>query len=145
MQKNTLILLGAKILLLIPAPLLTFAITYLSLINLADTPVSEIGVSDKVMHMGAYFGLTLLWLLFWIFNYETEAFVKKIVLICGVVIVFGIFIEVLQQVLTEYRELDLLDAVANSIGTILAGAFVWLLKEYLIRLKAEINLFFIKK
>ncbi len=43
---------------------------YLSLINLADTPVKELGMSDKVMHGGAYFGLGLLWMFFAIFSYK---------------------------------------------------------------------------
>ena len=134
-----------KNLLFVTAFLYTGLITWLSLINLADTPVSKLGVGDKVMHSGAYFGLALLWLLFALFNADNESFAKKILWICLACIIFGTFIEVLQHVLTEYRQLDLLDVLANSIGAIVAGALVWLLKEILIRLKVKINLFFLKK
>lgn len=145
MPKNILKLLAPKHVLFIAALLYTGLIIYLSLINLADTPVSRLGVGDKAMHTGAYFGLGLLWLIFSIFNSENESFAKKIIVICVACIIFGIFIEVLQQELTEYRQLDLLDVLANSIGAIVAGTLVWLLKEILIRLKVKINLFFLKK
>ncbi|HER40824.1 MAG TPA: teicoplanin resistance protein VanZ [Salinimicrobium catena] len=102
-------------------------------------------MSDKVMHGGAYFGLGLLWMFFVIYNYKNNKFLAKIVTILLVVIVFGIFIEVLQDRLTTYRQLDLYDVLANSIGVVSAGIIVWLLKDSLIRLKAKINLFFIKK
>jgi len=142
---NILNLLVPKQFLFVSALLYTGLITYLSLINLADTPVSKLGVGDKVMHTGAYFGLALLWLLFVIFNAGNERFAKNLVLVCVACIIFGTFIEVLQHVLTEYRQLDLLDVLANSIGAIVAGTLVWLLKEILIRLKVKINLFFLKK
>jgi len=137
--------LAPKHLLFFAALAYTGLITYLSLINLANTPVSQLGVGDKAMHAGAYFGLAFLWLIFSVFNYEDEKFLKRIVVICIACIIFGTFIEVLQQELTEYRQLDLLDVLANSIGAIVAGALVWLLKEILIRLKTKINLFFVKK
>ena len=142
---NILRLLAPKHLLFITALLYTGLIMYLSLINLADTPVSKLGVGDKAMHAGAYFGLGLLWLIFSVFNSGIESFAKNIIVICIACIVFGTFIEVLQHMLTEYRQLDLLDVLANSIGVMVAGALVWLLKEILIRLKVKINLFFLKK
>lgn len=145
MLKNILILLGPRNFLFITALAYTGLITYLSLINLANTPVSKLGVGDKAMHVGAYFGLALLWLIFSIFNSESESLAKRVILICTACIIFGTFIEVLQHVLTEYRQLDLLDVLANSIGVMAAGALVWLLKEILIRLKTKINLFFVEK
>lgn len=145
MLRNILNLLVPKQLLFAAALAYTGLITYLSLINLADTSVGKLGVGDKLMHLGAYFGLAIIWLLFFLFKAENERFAKNIVLICAGCIVFGTFIEVLQHMLTEYRQLDLLDVLANSIGAIVAGALVWLLKEILIRLKVKINLFFLKK
>lgn len=145
MQKNTQKLLKAKLLFFIPALVYTFAVLYLSLINLAETPVPELGVSDKIMHFGAYFGLGLLWMFFAIFNYKNERLFTRVLIVCGAAVVFGIFIEVLQDRLTSYRTLDIYDIVANSIGVVTAGIAVWLLKDTLIRLKAKINLFFIKK
>ena len=133
-------MLKVKLIFLLPAVLYTVLILYLSLINLADTPVKELGMSDKMMHAGAYFGLGLLWMFFGLFTFKDEELFKRIIIISVISIAFGIFIEVLQDTLTSYRQLDLYDIVANSIGVILAGGLVWILRKYLIRLKAKINL-----
>ena len=128
-----------------PALVYTGIIFYLSLINLADTPVKDMGVSDKVMHGGAYFGLALLWIFFALFNYAEDKLLRKIVIISLASIAFGIFIEVLQDKLTNYRQLDLYDILANSLGVLVAGFATWITRDCLIRLKAKINLFFVKK
>lgn len=106
----------------------TGLITYLSLINLAETPVKNLGMSDKLMHASAYFGMTFLWLIFSFFQFENPKVLKKILIVCSITIIFGIFIEVLQGVMTTYREPDLYDILANSIGAIIAGIIVWLFK-----------------
>ena len=135
----------AKLLFFIPALAYTGLILYLSLINLADTPVKDLGMSDKMMHGGAYFGLGLLWMLYAIFSFKEENLLRKIIIISLVSIAFGIFIEVLQGTLTSYRQLDLYDIYANTLGVIAAGFSVWILKDYLIRLKAKFNLDLMKK
>lgn len=145
MLKNILKLLGAKFIFFVLAVIYTGALVYVSLINLAETPMQPLVFSDKIMHMGAYFGLVLLWLFYFTFNFKNKDFRKVISVICASAIIFGIFIEVLQDVLTNYRELDIYDIVANSVGALLASILVWHLKESLIRLKANINLFFMKK
>ena len=103
------------------------------------------GVSDKVMHGGAYFGLALLWIFFAVFTYQEKKLLSRIVIISIASIAFGIFIEVLQDVLTNYRQLDLYDILANGIGVLAAGFATWITRDYLIRLKAKINLFLLKK
>jgi VanZ family protein len=134
-----------KPLLFTTALVYTGLILYLSLINLAETPVKNLGISDKVMHLGAYFGLALLWMLYAISSFENRNLVKYIIIISAASIAFGIFIEVLQGVLTSYRRFDLYDIIANTVGVIIAGFVVWIMKEYLIRLKANINLDLMKK
>ncbi|MHA6279421.1 VanZ family protein [Salinimicrobium sp. CAU 1759] len=129
-----------KILFLLPAILYTGLILYLSLINLADTPVKDLGMSDKMMHGGAYFGLGLLWMLYGTFGFKDKGLFKRIIVTSVISIAFGIFIEVLQDTLTNYRQLDFYDILANTIGVFVAGVFVWSLRKYLIRLKAKINL-----
>ncbi|MGB7842630.1 MAG: VanZ family protein [Salinimicrobium sp.] len=134
-----------KILFFLPALAYTLLVLYLSLINLAETPIKNLGISDKLMHGGAYFGLGLLWSLFVIINFENNRFFAKLLIVCLSSIAFGIFIEVLQKTLTSYRQLDFYDVVANSIGVIISVILVWSLKDFLIRLKGKINLFFMKK
>ena len=133
-----------RLLFFLPAVLYTGLILYLSLINLADTPVKSLGMSDKILHGGAYFGLGLLWMFFGLFTFEEKGLFKRIIVISVISILFGIFIEVLQDTLTTYRELDLYDVLANTIGVVVAGTLVWILREYLIRLKAKINLVLMK-
>ena len=123
----------------------TGIILYLSLINLADTSVKDLGMSDKVMHAGAYFGLGLIWMVYAIFGHNTRKLLLSIIYTCLAATAFGIFIEVLQDRLTDYRELDFYDILANTTGVVAAGVAIWILKDYLIRLKAKFNLFFIKK
>lgn len=138
-------MLGPKALFFLIALVYTGFLSYLSLINLAETPVKDLGISDKIMHAGAYFLLVFLWVIFYVFNYPAESLNKRISFICLGSIGFGIFIEVLQKELTTYRELDIFDIVANTVGVMSAGIVVWLLKGILIRLKPKINSFFLKK
>lgn len=138
-------LLKAKLLFLLPALVYTGIILYLSLINLADTPVSTLGMSDKLMHSGAYFGLGLLWMLFGIFSFPEKNLFRRIIIISVAAVAFGIFIEVLQDTLTTYRQLDLYDVLANTIGVLAAAVLMWMLKNYLLSLKAKINLDLMKK
>ena len=79
-----------------------------------------------------------------IFCYENQKLLKRIIIICVAATAFGIFIEVLQDRLTTYRQLDIYDILANTAGVVVAGVTIWTLKDYLIRLKAKFNLFFIK-
>ncbi len=136
---------AVKLLTLIPAVVYTGVITYLSLVNLSDTAVSSWGLSDKVLHAGAYFGMALVWLLFYVLNYQPKTFLRKILVVCLLVAFFGIVIEVLQNELTTYRELDVLDMLANTAGVILAGVLVKLNLGRLMRLKSAVDLFFKEK
>lgn len=97
------------------------------------------------MHGGAYFGLALLWMLFGLFYFAKINQIKSIIIISVASIAFGIFIEVLQGVLTSYRQFDLYDIIANTIGVVIAGVVVRMMKDYLIRLKAKFNLDLMKK
>ena len=137
-------MLKVRLLFLLSAILYTGIILYLSLINLADTPVKDLGMSDKIMHGGAYLGLGLLWMVYGLFSFERERLFKKIVVISLISIAFGIFIEVLQDTMTDYRQLDFYDILANSIGVLVAALVVWIFRKYLIRLKAKISLVLMK-
>lgn len=136
---------AVKLLTLLPAVVYTGVITYLSLVNLSDTSVSTWGLSDKVLHAGAYFGMALVWLMFYVMNYQPKTFLRKILVVCLLVAFFGIIVEVLQKELTTYRELDVLDMLANTAGVILAGVLVKLNLKRLMRLKSAVDLFFKEK
>lgn len=92
------------------------------------------------MHTAAYFVLGAVWMFYYLLkaNHTSNwAFFK----IAVVVTAFGILIEVLQGVLTSYREADFADIVANTIGVFMALLFFGVFLKFLKRLKHKINLF----
>ncbi|EAQ42389.2 VanZ family protein [Polaribacter sp. MED152] len=97
---------------------ITFTITIVGL-SLFKLPSTDIGVKnvDKIYHLIAYFSLAFAWLVSF---YQQKSKKMLIVLAC---VVFGIIIEVLQSVLTNYRTGDYLDVFANTLGVLLALLF----------------------
>lgn len=93
-----------------------------------------------MMHMGAYFGLTLLWLFYYCCKARTTNYIIFIMISVGVT-AFGMLIEVLQGTLTTYREPDWLDMLANTIGVLGAFLIVVLFPDFINRLKHYINSF----
>ncbi|MCP4051856.1 MAG: VanZ family protein [Mesoflavibacter sp.] len=73
--------------------------------------------SDKVFHAVAYMFFTMIWYLTLKQSYFLKKALSKAV---GLAIVFGIIIEILQHTLTQHREADIKDVVANIIGALLA-------------------------
>ncbi|MFK5958073.1 MAG: VanZ family protein [Lutibacter sp.] len=99
----------------------TIAITIGSLIpvtNVIELP--SVKFIDKILHFTAYFTLTVSWLFAY---YKSLKLYNKGFLIAIVLFVYGIIIEVLQGVLTTYRQADLLDIIANLIGIVTAWVF----------------------
>jgi VanZ family protein len=120
----------------------TLIISTLSLIPLGKISVGGFNPTDKMLHGFAYFILTLLWLFYYlmkksgIHNYKWKFFN-----ISALVIVFGMLIEVLQGVLTSYRQPDWADILANSIGVLIAFLFCIVFLNFLKRIKQKFNLF----
>ncbi|REE83300.1 VanZ like protein [Lutibacter oceani] len=78
---------------------------------------SKISISDKTIHTIAYFLLTLSWLL----TYKNKASKLKIsILIIVLIFFYGIIIEVLQGIVTNYRQPEINDLIANLVGILLA-------------------------
>lgn len=89
-------------------------------------PFEKVSGADKVFHSSAYFGLTLVWH-FYFFSKKGQTKQKPILMICGLAIIFGIFIEVLQGVITTYRSMDVYDVLANTTGVVVAFIILTLL------------------
>mgnify|MGYP000954717151 CR=1 FL=1 len=96
---------------------LTIFVALISLVSLKEIPSIGGSNSDKVGHVIAYFVLCLSWL-----NANDNFFSKRYqnYKIIFILIVYGIIIEGLQHVLTTYRQADLYDVFANSLGVLLA-------------------------
>jgi VanZ family protein len=97
---------------------ITVLIVYLSLSKTSSLkPIVDINHLDKYQHSLAYFGLMLSWLLVSQKLPKKKTFRFWMIL---TVFLFGILMEILQQVLTSYRQADLYDVFANSFGIIIA-------------------------
>ena len=102
------------------ALLLTSAITVGSLISLNNGLGIGVQVSDKILHSVGYFMLTISWLLAYGIK---SALLKSTMLIAFAVFIYGIIIEILQEVLTDIRQADLYVVFANFSGIAVAIIF----------------------
>lgn len=80
-------------------------------------PKVDLPGNDKTIHFLFYFVLTLLWYVALERKYKNRLLKFLIV---GPSIIYGIIIEILQGVLTQNRQADVYDALANSAGAFLA-------------------------
>ena len=99
------------------ALLWTIAITVASLISVGEMPKVDLPGNDKTIHFLFYFVLTLLWYVALERKYKNRLLKFLIV---GASIIYGIIIEILHGVLTQNRQADVYDALANSAGAFLA-------------------------
>lgn len=83
-------------------------------------PDSHIFQLDKLIHAGLFLVLTLLWL-----AALSEGHIGRGLTILAAMIVFAIFTEFYQQIMPIGRSADLLDSVADAIGSIVAF-LIWL-------------------
>lgn len=114
-----------------------------SLVKLGKISVGSFSPTDKLLHLVAYFGLLLLWKVYFILKNKPESNYKNNLLkLAGLAILFGMLIEVLQGVLTNYREPDWYDILANTTGILLAVVIFLFFEKNLKRLNSKINLIF---
>ncbi|AXO80355.1 hypothetical protein DZC78_08140 [Olleya aquimaris] len=116
-------------------PIISFGysllLLYVCLINVNE--VVEIpSYNDKLTHLIAYFLFTSVWFLFF---YDFQKKTKKQALTRSFIfaIVFGIIIEVLQKVLTEHRQADYKDVIANVIGALIAVIIINLITYWKVK------------
>ncbi len=132
MQKDTRIWLERSLLFL--SVCLSLAIVFLSLTKLGRIAPEGFAQTDKFYHFSAYFVLTSSWLL----SLVKDRLNFKVVLCIAIVLVmFGIILEVLQKYLTDYRTLDYGDALANSVGVLVAVLFFSFFFEKIQRLRRK--------
>ena len=95
---------------------------YLCLTDFNKVPKIRISGIDKSVHVVLHFFFTLLW---YLFLKSSRAVKKNQLLIIGIAsVLYGSAIEVAQAVFTTTRKADVLDVLANSVGTIIAFAVV---------------------
>jgi VanZ family protein len=125
------------------AGLYTVFLAISSLVKLEKINVGSFKPTDKLLHLGAYFGLLVLWKVYFILKDKPESTYKRnLFKIAGLAVLFGMLIEVLQGELTSYREPDWYDILANTVGVLLAVIIFLCFEKSLKRLNSKINLIF---
>ena len=103
------------------AIIMTLVIAFLSL---SVAPKINLGLniksSDKILHTIAYFSLSSVWFFALRDKFKNRSF--KTYLIISLIF-YGIILEVLQGKLTSYRSADFYDAIANTLGIVIATVF----------------------
>jgi VanZ family protein len=113
-------------------------ITFSSLFSLDGVEVSKFNIPhlDKVAHFTFYFVACVLGVFLLRERTESKMNYKKAVLIMlAFTIAYGILMEVLQFSMTTQRSGDILDAIANTIGSFLGALATKLLFSAKSRLK----------
>ena len=106
----------------------TVFLTIVSLIQLNNLPDIKVSFGDKIFHFGAYTILTTLWFYTFLLTFKFK--LKKALLLAAILSIgFGILLEVLQDSITVYRALDIYDALANTLGVLLASLILWFTKD----------------
>ena len=100
---------------------ITLIITFLSLFRVSPVVTKlNLNHADKYQHAVAYFAVTFSW----IWSFQTRNNNKSMQLkILFAVFLFGVLMEVLQEVMTNYRTADVFDVLANTSGIVLAYLF----------------------
>ncbi|MFD1293208.1 VanZ family protein [Lutibacter holmesii] len=111
----------------------TVFITVGSLTSIPNAGVPKLTYFDKIVHTSAYFLLTTSWL---IGVKISRTSLKNAFSIAFLVFVYGIIIEVLQGAITNQRQADIYDVLANFIGVSTAFiVFVYFLQKKLNEIK----------
>jgi len=106
-----------------------------SIISTNIPPELPFKIGDKIIHSISYFILSCLWFL-GIFN-RIPFDIKKMLLITLLILLYGIIIEVLQEVFTQYREADFFDILANFVGVFIAATLVLIFRKNIFVIKAK--------
>ena len=118
-----------KKLLLITAICYTLILAVFSIATITSLPQIGTNYDDKIFHIFAYGILFLLWY----FTLLRLKIAKSIFIAALFSVVYGIILEVLQGQLTVVRHLDVLDALANCIGVIIATLFIIIRKKTIVK------------
>lgn len=116
----------------------TLIITFLSLASLKGGPELPFSFADKIIHGIIYFAFAMVWY-FAFTKGKTTSFLLKNALLLSVLfaVTYGVIMEFMQETLVENRQGDWKDALANSVGAIVAGILIKYLITRTIKLKTK--------
>jgi VanZ family protein len=105
----------------------TLLIAVLCLVSFRKLPSIGIGGADKYIHVVFHFGFFVLWFL----NFRRpDNFDKMMARVFLASLLYGIAIEVAQELFTATRHADLYDVMANTTGAFLAIAVIMIANYY---------------
>lgn len=104
-------------------------IAYFCLVKSSDLPIVNIPNVDKCIHTFFHFVFTFVWFLFFRKQLKFKYDLRPLLLSLLFSFVFGIVIEILQELFTITRHADVSDVLANLIGAILAVLSVLICKK----------------
>jgi len=120
--------------LLAPKTLLILALLYTLLVSIAflvpgrAMPSTELPI-DKFVHVSIHAGLFFIWALYFFRKQHSTLVIKTLAFVAISCLLYGIIIEVTQEVFVARRHSDVLDLVANIVGVLL-GATVFYKARY---------------
>jgi VanZ family protein len=109
-----------KYLLFLVALFWTGIVSYFCLVSSSDIPTIDIPNLDKCIHTFFHLVFTFVWFLFFSKQLQNDTIFKPLMYSVVLSVVFGITIEILQNLITTTRSADVLDIVANMVGSTLA-------------------------
>ena len=108
----------------------TGIIAYFCLVQLNNVPFASVSNLDKLVHTFFHFVFTSLWFLFFKKHLSNSNSSKSLLISFLLSFVFGISIEILQELFTTTRHADIFDVVANLFGATLAAVVIIFLNKY---------------
>lgn len=116
----------------------TSIIFYLCLVNSDDLPSISLGIDwfDKVVHFSFHFIFTVFWLIY-IKRTNKNISINQVLKVVIASFVIGVLIEILQALFTTTRKADILDVLANSLGTIASGFIMYFILNRINKLKTQ--------
>ncbi len=116
----------------------TSLIGWLSLVKIHIPVDVNVKGSDKIGHLLAYFVFTVVWFLFFFYSEKQSGkFSKSWIRAAVIAFLFGILMELLQALLTDYRSSDWYDVLANTSGIVFAVFVLKILKNKLVSLRLK--------
>lgn len=119
----------AKRTLLIIGVLYTLFISVAFLKSTSDLPKFNFKINDKLIHAIIFTILSSIWLFYAYQQNRKRSVFKNIVWILSLCFLYGIIIEILQGHFIATRKADVLDVLANILGTFFGAFLFWNVKS----------------
>ena len=106
----------------------TTFITIAFLLPISELPRDKI-FNDKLIHAILYIILSIVWLSYYFVYYKNRFNLKILLWVLFACLIYGIIIEIIQQLLIASRQADIVDVFANTLGTLIGALVFWNVKN----------------